>query len=185
MTINFSMVPGIVTGVVLSILVLLYKSAYPHIAVLGRLKGQMDFRNIKRFNDLEIWEDQLLLRIDAPLTFINIQYVKDYLEEQVKKQDQLQKIIIDASAISHLDATANEGLLDILESLDQKSIRLVFAEVVGPVRDAMYKTGLLQRIGIKNIFLTLNEALESKDDSPYENRDRAIQHGLITEEEGQ
>ena len=181
-TINFSMVPGIVTGVALSILVLLFKSAYPHIAVLGRLEGQKEFRNVKRFTDLEIWHDKLILRIDAPLSFINIQYIRDYLEEQSASNPALNDIIIDASAISYLDATAVEGLVDIVEKLNEKEIKLSLAEVVGPVRDVLFKTGLLQRIGVKNVFLTLNEALENETASTYENREIAIQHGLVTKD---
>lgn len=72
-TLNFSMVPGIVTGVVLSILILLYRSAYPHIAELGRLKGHIEFRNVNRFKDLVTYENTLIIRIDASLSFINIQ----------------------------------------------------------------------------------------------------------------
>ena len=181
-TLNFSMVPGIVTGVVLSILILLYKSAYPHIAVLGRLKDQMEFRNIKRFKDLEVWEDKLILRIDAPLSFINIQYLKDYLEEVLEAKSQIQMVILDASAISYLDATAVQGLSDIIEKLEEKNIQLILTEVIGPVRDVLHKTGLLKRIGINNIYLTLNDALDGNSVASYDNREKAIQHGLIAEE---
>ena len=86
-TVIFSMVAGIITGISLSILYLLYKSAYPHIAQLGRVKGHHEFRNIKRFPDLEIWNDLMILRVDASLSFINIQFFKDYIDSAIKKSD--------------------------------------------------------------------------------------------------
>jgi len=178
-TLNFSMVLGIITGVLFSILILLFRYAYPHIATLGRLKGSSEFRNVKRFKDLEIWKEKLILRIDAPLSFINIQYIRDHLFEQLERQEEsIKEVIIDASAISYVDATATEGLSDIIEKLEGKGIRLVLTEVIGPVRDSLFKTGRLQKISVQNIYLTLNDAMENRS-APYENRNKAIQHGFV------
>ncbi|GAB4248279.1 MAG: sulfate permease [Ekhidna sp.] len=177
-TLNFSMVPGIVTGVVLSVLLLLYKSAYPHIALLGRLKGQSEFRNIKRFKNLELWDDRLVLRIDAPLTFINIQHIKEYLQTTLARNPSVKYILLDASAISHLDASAIDGLTELIGHLKEKDVELFLADVIGPVRDVLYKTGLLQLIGEAHIFLTLNDVIAHLDGiDNTERKEAALQHG--------
>ncbi len=178
-TLNFSMVPGIVTGVILSILVLLYRTAYPHIAILGKLKGNTEFRNVKRFADLEIWEDKLILRVDAPITFINIQYVKEFIEQEIDQHAHLKEIVLDASAISQIDASASQGLTDLMHSLKEKGIKLMVAEVVGPVRDTLHKTGLLKEIGESNVFLTVHDALVSPETDETTRRERALQHGEL------
>mgnify|MGYP001799517813 CR=1 FL=1 len=175
-TLHFSMVPGIITGVVSSILLLLYRAAYPHIAILGRLKGQREFRNIRRFEELETWQDKLILRVDAPITFINIQYIKDFIEKGLKSAPSCDTVLIDASAISHLDASAIESLDRLIESLHDQQIRIEMAALVGPVRDTLFRTGLIQKIGEENIFLTLNNAIEYSA-SPH--RDVALQHGEV------
>ncbi|MEQ8240089.1 MAG: SulP family inorganic anion transporter, partial [Cyclobacteriaceae bacterium] len=158
-TLNFSMVPGIVTGVIFSILILLYRSAYPHIAQLGRLKGQNEFRNIHRFKDLERWADKLIVRVDAPLSFINIQFIKEYIEENLDKLPEVKYILLDASAISQIDASAVQGISDLIQGIKEREVTLVLTDVVGPVRDTLFKTGLLDEIGTENIFLTLNNAI--------------------------
>ncbi len=178
-TLNFSMVPGIITGVLLSILILLYKSAYPHIAVLGRLEGQSEFRNIRRFKDLEVWEDKLIVRVDASLTFINIQYIKDYIQEALESNTKISELIVDFSPVGYLDATAVQGLFDLLQTLEEKKVKLILTDIVGPVRDTLHSTGLLERIGIENIYLVLNDALEKQSSSSYEKREVALQHGLV------
>ncbi len=175
-TLIFNMVPGIITGVVLSILLILYHAAYPHIARLGRLRGQTEFRNILRFKDLETWEEKLILRIDAPITFINIQYVKDFIEHELSKNRKIKRVILDASAISYVDATAIQGISDLVGNLKEKGIDFLLSEVVGPVRDALFTTKLLDEIGTKNIFLTLHDAVESEHIENYEKREKAIQH---------
>ncbi len=159
-TLNFSMVPGIVSGIVLSILYLLYKSAYPHIARLGRVKGHHEFRNIHRFKDLEVWEHVMILRVDAPLTFINIQYFREYIENTLRdSKDKIESIILDAGPVSHLDATASQGIKDLLAFLDENNIEFLLCDVIGPVRDILHKTGLQEIIRKDHIFLDLNEAV--------------------------
>ncbi len=175
-TIGFSMVPGIITGVVVSILIHLYHTAYPHIATLGRIKGQTVFRNIRRFSDLEVWEDKLVLRVDAPVTFINIQYIRDYIIREIDRDFRIREVVIDASAISYVDASAIQGIIDLIEVLRTRGVRFLIAEVVGPVRDAMFKTRLMDEIGIENIYLTLNDALESEGLIAKRRRARAVQH---------
>lgn len=183
-TLNFSMVPGIVSGVVLSILILLYRSAYPHIAKLGRIKGQSDFRNLKRFKNLEVWKDKLIIRVDAPLTFINIQFIKDYIEDELSKSPEIQYLIFDAASVSHLDATAANGITELLIEFKDKGIILVITDVIGPVRDILFDTGLLELIGEEHMYLTLNDAIESLNSGEkYDKTIAAIQHGIISDEE--
>ncbi|WP_089355813.1 SulP family inorganic anion transporter [Ekhidna lutea] len=160
-TLNIGMVIGIVTGIILSILLFLYRSAYPHIARLGRIKGHHEFRNITRFHDLETWEELAILRIDAPLSFINIQEIREYIQHLISADSKIREIIIDAGPVSHLDATAADGLHDILDELNQKGVRLVLCDIIGPVRDTMKQTGLTKVIGKKNLFLSLSEAVEN------------------------
>lgn len=160
-TLNIGMVIGIVTGIVLSILVFLYRAAYPHIARLGRIKGHHEFRNVTRFTALETWDELAILRIDAPLSFINIQGIKEYIQNLVVNDPKIKNIIIDAGPVSHLDATAAEGLHELLNELNQKGVRLVLCDIIGPVRDTMKQTGLTKIIGKKNLFLSLTEAVEN------------------------
>ena len=163
---------------VLSILILLYRAAYPHIAQLGRLKGQSEFRNIKRFRDLEVWDNRAILRIDAPLTFINIQNIKDYIEALLEENDKIKQVILDASAVSQIDASAAQGISDLLGTFQEKNIQLLLSDVIGPVRDTLHRTGLLGIIGEENIYLTLNDAVNASPDGDYQYRDLALQHGV-------
>ncbi len=160
-TLNIGMVIGIFTGVILSILLFLYRAAYPHIARLGRIKGHHEFRNITRFDNLETWPGLAILRIDAPLSFINIQGIMDYIRELIDSDQSIKEIIIDCGPVSHLDATASEGLRDLLNELNQKGVRLVLCDIIGPVRDTMKQTGLTKIIGKKNLFLSLTDAVEN------------------------
>lgn len=159
-TLQFSMVPGIVTGIILSILILLFKAANPHMAVLGRVKGLSEYRNTKRFKELETWPELLVVRVDAPFVFVNIQTIKEkILTVALEREDKLKYVILDAASVAHIDATGVIGLSDLMESLEEKGIELLFAEVIGPVRDAFYRNGLVHNEPEKVFFLTTDNAV--------------------------
>ena len=159
-TLQFSMVPGIVTGIILSILILLFKAANPHMAVLGRVKGIEEYRNVKRFNELETWPELLVLRVDAPFAFVNIQTIKDKVMNEVQKRNgELKYVVLDAASVAYIDATGVIGLRELIESLEEKNITMLFAEVIGPVRDAFYKNELIKKGEKHAFFLTTNDAV--------------------------
>ena len=68
---------GLIIAVVLSILIILFESAYPHTAVLGRLPGSTVYRNVKQYDEAEQYQGVVICRIDAPLYFANTQYIRD------------------------------------------------------------------------------------------------------------
>lgn len=157
-TLQFGMVEGIVSGVILSILMMIYRIAYPHIAVLGRLKGYSEFRNVKRFTDVETWDHLLIIRVDAPLIFVNVQYVRDFILKALDRKPTAQVILLDAAAISHVDATALEGLSQLRNALSERGVRLMYAELLGPVRDVLSHSGVIDDIK-EDVYLDLNEAI--------------------------
>ena len=177
-TVSYSMVAGIVTGILLSILVLLFRLAYPHIAQLGRVKGHHEYRNIRRFKGLETWPHVLIFRVDAPLTFINIQYFRDFIEQVILAQEEgVEYVIIDAGPVSHLDATASHGLSDFLQFLKEKEITLLICDIIGPVRDTLHDTGMIDIIGKQHIFLDINGAIGfAVDHTEGQYKEIALQH---------
>ena len=158
-TLQFSMVPGIVSGIILSILILLFKAANPHMAILGRVKGVGEFRNVKRFKDLELWDEVFVIRVDAPFAFVNIQTIKDKILNEALNRRSLKYVVIDAGSVAYVDATAVAGLRDLIESLEQKQIKVLFAEVIGPVRDAFYRNNLVPENSEEFFFLTTDNAV--------------------------
>uniref|UniRef100_UPI0040471348 SulP family inorganic anion transporter n=1 Tax=Roseivirga sp. TaxID=1964215 RepID=UPI0040471348 len=159
-TFTFGMVEGIVTGVALSILLLIYRAANPHIAVLGRIKGYTEYRNLKRFDDLESWSHLLIIRIDAPFVFVNIQTIKDrILSEALKREGKLKRVIIDAGPVSYIDATGIDGIRELIEILRTKEIELLFSEVIGPVRDLFYRNNLFSEKATETFFLNTDQAV--------------------------
>ncbi len=65
----------------------------------------------------------------------------------VKKQAQgaNARLVLDLHEVPYVDSTALEGLLDVADVLDQRSVRLRLASLPGTVREVLQLTGLSQR----------------------------------------
>ncbi|KAJ6909506.1 hypothetical protein NC652_020473 [Populus alba x Populus x berolinensis] len=72
---------GVLVGVGASLAFVIHESANPHIAVLGRLPGTTVYRNIEQYPEAYTYNGIVIVRIDAPIYFANISFIKDRLRE--------------------------------------------------------------------------------------------------------
>lgn len=152
---------GILIGVILSIIMLIYRVSNPHIAELGMVPDTKHYRNIKRFNHLETDESTLILRLDAQLFFANIDYFKNELEEKAKAKKFLKYIIIHAGSIQNVDSSGVHALHDIVRDYREQGVSVILTNVVGPTRDILNKNGMIDYIGADNFHLTIADAVEA------------------------
>lgn len=160
-TVTIGIKEGIITGVILSLVMLIYKSTKPHVAILGNVPNTYLYRNIKRFNDLIDLKDVLIIRFDAQLHFANTTYFKDTIySEAQKKGDDLKVIIIDGESLNNLDSSGVYALEEILKYFKEKEIDIYFTGLKGPVRDTIYKSNIIQNIGQEHCFMSIQEAID-------------------------
>lgn len=163
-TLGLGIEQGIMVGVVLSLAMVIYRSAYPHIASLGKVPNTNYYRNIERFPQVEQRPDILVMRFDAPLFFANANYFKDKLMQMVQgKGHQLKLVILNAEAISTLDSSAVHMLVECFNEFRTGGIKIYLAGTIGPVRDIMYKSGLIDLIGENNMFMHVHDAVAHYD----------------------
>ena len=151
---------GILIGVSVSLFLFIVQTTTPHYAILGRLPGTDQFRNIKRFPEVETEDDVLILRIDASFYFANVNFLKEKLEGCLYNPERkLKSVIIDLSSVNYLDSSADETLRDIFRKFKEHKIDLYFANIKGPVRDVIKQSGLYNEIGACSFFFSVNEVM--------------------------
>ena len=155
---------GIGAGVLMSLVMLIYRTSLPHIAVLGRLPNTSDYRNITRFKEIEIRPDILVIRQDGQLFFANINHFLDTLKLEIeKKNKELRLIVLHCGSISHIDNTALQALKDLILDLQKQRIEVSFSGVIGPVRDYLYRTNFVKEFGENKLFLDVQSAIDFYD----------------------
>ncbi len=163
-TLLFGVQTGIITGVVLSLGLVIHRSVYPHLAELGKLPDTNYYRNIARFPEAKERKDALIFRFDSELYFANINYFREQLEQMIsKKGDDLKVIILNAQSIYALDSSAAKGLEEFVDDCHERGLEFYMTEVIGPVRDMLRKTGLVEKIGENHFKMRIQDALDCFD----------------------
>ncbi len=152
---------GILIGIVVSVLAILYKLAQPTVAELGLIPHSRVFRNVNRFEEAKVIPGILILRIDASFSFVNAQFFKNYiLEKALSRTDRPEVVIIDGSTINDLDISAIDALKAIIETLNKSGIKLYISGLIGPVRDVLKASDTSLILNENRFFPSVHDAVE-------------------------
>lgn len=149
---------GILTGIMLSLSLLLYRMMRPRVAVLG-LHSDTTLRDAVRHNLPPLHSRLGAIRFDGALRFVNVSYFEDALLKLERENPEIACILIQSSGINEIDASGIEMLRNLLDRFKSSGIELAFSAVKKQVSDVMDRTGLTEMIGTQNIFPTDMEAV--------------------------
>jgi SulP family sulfate permease len=100
------------------------------------------------------------MRFDAPLFFGNANFFRETLEQCMdEKGDALGNVILDASSIYDIDSSGLTILDEILIQLRDADIRFMIAGAIGPLRDRLFRAGMMDQIGAANQFMHVHDAM--------------------------
>lgn len=152
---------GLVAGVTLSILMMIYNTTSPHMTELGSIQDGKLYRNINRFKEAQVRDDILIFRFDAPIYFANKDYFVSVLYRWIKQRDidALHYVILDAESINSLDSTGVIMLQQVIASLKQQDIEFYITNAIGPVRDTLQASELKDFMTEKTMFSTIHDAI--------------------------
>ena len=149
---------GIMIGAVISLLMHLWRTSKPHIAIVGRVGDTEHFRNILR-HPVKICPHVLAVRVDESLYFVNTKYLEIYLTKLLIKQPDVKYLLLVCSAINLIDGSALETLQSLINDLKLMEVEFYMSEVKGPVMDKLEKVGFVEKLGRDRIFLTTDQAM--------------------------
>jgi SulP family sulfate permease len=136
----FDTLPGLVIGVVVSLL-LLYRASRPHVAVLGQvpvMPGQYGdlLRHPENTQTPGVATPGVaLLRVEVGLFFANADTVRDAVRAHATSGTRA--VVLDAETAPFIDVSAARMLVQLNEDLQRSGVRLVIARDVGQVRDVL------------------------------------------------
>jgi sulfate transporter 4 len=152
---------GIAVG--LSLTLVIFESAYPHTAILGRLPGRTEYRNIKNYRQAECYDGILIVRIDAPIYFANTQNIREKVqkyERRVGEVEKVQFIIIEFSAVAHVDTSALHTLHEMHSNFKNRNIRLCITNPNAKVMERLQSSGFVDELGRDQIFVSTHDAVQ-------------------------
>ncbi|MGV6889022.1 SulP family inorganic anion transporter [Rhodophyticola sp. SM2404] len=145
LTLGFGVETGVSAGVILSILLHLYKTSRPHVAEVGLVPDTQHFRNIDR-HTVRTDPGLLTIRIDESLYFANARFLEDYVLDRVVEDCPIKHVVLMCSAVNEIDMSALETLEALNSRLKDMGVTLHLSEVKGPVTDRLERTHFLEEM---------------------------------------
>ena len=155
----FDTLPGLVIGIVVSLLLLLYRASKPNVAELGRVEGSVaQYADRDRHPQNRAVPGVPVLRVEAGLFFANADAVRAAIKEHAAVSG-TRGVVLDAEAIPFVDITAVRMLDELADDLQREGQELVIAHDLGQVGDLLAanpETNL-------QVFATIDEAIAAVD----------------------
>lgn len=151
--------PGLMAGVGLSLVLHLYRTSRPHVAIVGQVPGTEHFRNVDR-HAVVTAPDVLTIRIDESLYFPNARFLEDTVYGAITENPALRHVVLMFPAVNAVDASALESLEAIVARLKDAGVKLHLSEVKGPVMDRLKRSHFLDDL-TGQVFLTQFDAMKA------------------------
>jgi SulP family sulfate permease len=156
LTLALGVETGVSAGVLLSLILHIYKTTRPHIAEVGLVEGSEHFRNILH-HSVQTEPSLLSIRVDQSLYFANARFLEDFIYKRVMGHSEIKNVVLMFPAVNEVDLSALESLEAINSRLKDTGIRLHMSEVKGPVMDRLKRSYLLEELS-GEVFLSQYDA---------------------------
>jgi high affinity sulfate transporter 1 len=134
----FGTLAGLFLGVLISLLLLLYRASRPPVAELGRVPGiSGHFSDLDRHPANRPVAGIAVLRIEGGLFFANAAPIAAEIRSAARRDD-VHAVVIDAETMPFIDVTAAQVLDRVARELGADGVRLVIARDIGQVRDVLH-----------------------------------------------
>lgn len=150
---------GILLGAGLAIVLYLYRSMRPRVAVLGR-HSDGTLRDAQ-LHKLQTSEYIIVIRFDGSLYFANVPHFEDAVLAEVAHHTKARYLLIVGDGLNQVDASGEEVLRHLVERLRDNRIGVAFSGLKRQVLQVMRNTGLDAFIGERDLFRTEDQALDA------------------------
>lgn len=170
---------GILVGAGLSLVLFIWRTSQPHIAVVGRIANTEIYRNVRR-HTVQTWPELVAMRIDESLYFANTNKLEEAILAQLAEKPTAKHVILIGTAINVIDVSALEMLESLVQDLRAIGVELHLAAIKGPVMDKLKAIGFVEAIGADHFHLSTHDAMlalgyvEESANSPRFNGSRVV-----------
>lgn len=151
---------GILVGIVLTVLAYLVKIMKPRAEILGRRPDGV-LAGIEAHGLKPVSECVVPIRFDGSLVFASVAYFEDIVLEARARFPKAHTILIIGSGINRIDASGEEKIRELAQSLRQGGVSLAFSSLKKQVREVFEAGGLIALLGKENIFDTKEQAMQT------------------------
>ncbi|MFB3051761.1 MAG: STAS domain-containing protein, partial [Acidimicrobiia bacterium] len=173
---------GIMVGIILSLLALIYRASFPEGTELGRLEddeGNYEFVGLDANPDAKTLPEIVVYRQPGSLIFSNAaafsQQARQLLWARTDPPASL--LVVDCEQMADMDVTGAEEIMSLHEELQEADVELWLARLHGAALVTAEKAGVIAAIGEDHVMPTIRSAgqtfrtQQSDTDETFEGND--------------
>ena len=154
---------GVVVGIALSVVWLVYVATSPGMPVLGREPGTQVFRDVAENPDDETFPGVAVVRLDGGFFFATA----DALEERIRGLvlngvEPVRAVVLDLEGVDFVDSQGAAKLAEILEFAESSEVELRLARIKPSVAAVLEKDGVLGVLGRDHLHGNVHRAVEAQ-----------------------
>lgn len=119
------------------------------------------------YPNAELQSGMLMMRVDAPMIFCNIESIKEFVRDKViasrrrreEMGDHIRFVVIDMSPVTDIDSSAMHFLDDFIDELAQDGIELVLANPSQQALLQLKRSKLIHKIKEENVHVNMADAV--------------------------
>ena len=151
---------GVLLAAIATILMLLRRVAYPHVAFLGRIPNTQRFSDLARHPDNERIEGVLIFRVEASLLYFNADNVRQAILQRMRTEGPVRLVVGDLSNSSYVDLSAARMLARLSEEVAEHGAVLRLAEIHAETRDLLRAEHLEEKVGRIDRFTSVADVVQ-------------------------
>ncbi len=153
---------GVVIGVALSLVWLIYVATSPRIPLLSREPGTQVFRDAEEHPEDERFDGMIILRLDFGLSFATAEALEERIRERIEVEQQPRAVILDFAGVDFIDSQGSEKLGELHRLTEASDATLRLARIKPQVRAMLDDDDVLDQIGQDHIHGNVYEAVEAE-----------------------
>ena len=153
---------GVVIGVALSLIWLVYVATRPPMPLLGREAGTQVFRDLDENPGDETFPGIAVLRLDGGLFFATAEALEDRIRALAEDGDRRRALVLDLEGVNFVDSQGAAKVSEIHQLTEADGVTLRLARLKPQVLAVLQADGVIDRIGADHIHGNVHRAVEAQ-----------------------
>ena len=154
---------GIMIGIILSLVALIYRASFPEGAELGRMEdeeGNYEFVDVANYPDARTLPGMVIYRQTGSLIFSNAAAFSSQARELLwnRTDPPASVLLVDCEQMADLDTTGAEEIISLNEELEASNVELWLTRLHGDALTTADKAGVIDAIGEDHVMATIRLA---------------------------
>jgi high affinity sulfate transporter 1 len=158
----FGVLTGLIIGVLISLVMIIYRSSHPYSCILGQVPGLLGaYSGLREHPENKAIPGVLIFQLGTRLYFANAKLLRDRLRALIKASvPRPQLVLIDLAYSYTLDITSAEMLENLIEELRNEGIETALAVTHEPFKQMARRCGLMEKLGEDHLFPSVDAAVQ-------------------------